>query len=670
MTTPSPLATEHTPQTHGLKEMLSAALAHHQNGRLKEASLLYENVNKIDPKNAVAIRLSGVIAYQLSQFELSLGLLSRAIALEPDYAEALISRGLVLMKLKRFKEAFADYTRVTILLPDHAEAFNSRGVCLKNLMYFDEALADYERALAIKADYVEVFNNRGNLLRELKRFDEALADYDKALDLKPDHVSALNNRGNLLRELKRFDEALADYDTVLDLKPDDVSALNNRANLLRELKRFDEALADYDKALSIPHDQPQTLNKRANLLKELKRFDEALADYDKALDQKPDHVSVLNNRANLLKELKRFDEALADYDKALDLEPDYVPVLNNRGRLMTELKRFDEALADYDKAISIDSNYGDAHFNKSIQLLLHGEYKSGWRLYEWRWKGTSFSSPIRKFTKPRWLGNEDLSGKTILLHWEQGLGDTIQFSRFARNVTELGCKTVLEVQKPLFELMKSIEGVDQVTVSGADLPPFDFHCPLMSLPLAFGTTLETIPATIPYIRSTDDKLAEWSDKLGPKLKPRVGIAWSGSASHKNDQNRSMPLEQILRAVPEGFEVLSLQNEVRTTDQNTLEHLDHLDHFKHFGADLYNFTDTAALCELMDVIVSVDTSVAHLAGALGKPVNLLLPHNPDFRWLLDRYDSPWYPTIKLFRQGPERSWKPLLEAVHADLCSFN
>ena len=432
-----------------------------------------------------------------------------------------------------------------------------------------------------------------------------------------------------------------------------------------ELKRFAEALVDFNKSVALKPHCANALINRGRTLTELRRFNEALADFNKAITLKPDHVQALINRGNLLKELQRFDEALVDFNKAIALKPDHVSVLNNRGRILTELRRFDEALADFNKAISINPDYRDAHLNKSLQLLLKGDFASGWELYEWRRKGT----PKRKSTEQLWSGKEDLRSKTILLSCEQGLGDTIQFSRFARNVADLGCKTFLEVQKPLFELMKSVDGVDEVIVSSADLAPFDFYCPLMSLPLAFGTSVDTVPSAIPYIRVTEDKLAEWSNKLGPKLKPRVGIVWSGNASHKNDRNRSIELEQILLAVPEGYEIVSLQKEVRRADQNILAHLEKLEFFKHFGEELQDFTDTAALCELMDIIVSVDTSVAHLGGALGKPVNLLLPYSPDFRWLLDRHDSPWYPTMKLFRQGADRLWKPTLQNASADLTNF-
>ena len=659
---PNPLLSL-TLQSQRVNELLSAAIAHHQNGQLAEAYLLYKTLHEIEPKNAVALRLSGLLAYQLARFELSLSLLSRSIALKPDYAEALNDRGLVQKELKRFDAALADYDKAISLFPNYANALNNRGVLLKELKRFDEAMANYDKAISIDPSYTAALNNRGNLFKELRRFQEAIDDYSSALALKPSYANALNNRGLVLYDLQRFSEAKDDFNSAISIKPNFAAAFANRGDVFKQLKHFNKAIADYSKAILIKPDYLAAFNKRGNSWKELGRFDEALADFNYALSMEPNYVDALNNRGNLLRDLNRSEDALADYDKAISLSPNNVLVLNNRGRTLTDLRRFDEALADYDRALSINPNYFEAQLNKSLQLLLQGEFALGWALYESRWKRTSLSSLLQRFDQPLWLGKEDLNGKTILLHWEQGLGDTIQFSRFAKNLVQLGAKTILEVQKPLFKLLKGIEGVDKLIASGDDLPPFDFHCPLMSLPLALETTLETIPSAIPYIRSGGDNLAIWSDRLGPKSKPRVGIVWSGSASHKNDRNRSIGLEQIIGAIPNGYEIVSLQKDVKKTDQNTLQILEGI---KHFGKALDDFTDTAALCELVDIIVSVDTSVAHLAGALGKPVHLLLPYSPDFRWLLNKNYSPWYPSMKLFRQGPNRAWKPVFKKVKADL----
>ena len=610
-------------------ELLKSAVACHQSGRFIDADLLYKKARKVEPNNHVALQLSGVLAAQTGENVLSLNLLSRAISLKPDYVDTLSNRGNVLQQLGRSAEA----------------------------------LQDYDKAISLKPDYIDALYNRGIALKELRRLEDAIADYDKAISLKPDHVGALNNRGNALQGLGRFDEALQDFDKAIALKPHHIEALNSRGLALHKLKRFDEALEDYNKAISLKPDFLEAFSNRGTVLQELRRFDEALTDYNKAISLKPDYAEAYNNRGAALKELARYTDALQDYDKAISLKPDYVDALSNRGNALQEIGRFEEASKDFDRAIALKPDHASAHWNKSLQLLRQGKFTSGWKLYEWRWKRKELTSPRREFSQPLWLGKEDLNGKTILLHWEQGFGDTIQFSRYAKEIAKFGCKTILEVQKPLFELMKSIEGVDELIASGTDLPQFDFYCPLMSLPLAMGTTLETIPSGKPYLKSADDKLSRWSERLGPKSKPRVGLVWCGNANHTNDHNRSIALEQMLGAAPEGYELISLQKEVRKTDLTTLEQSKQL---RHFGADLNDFTDTAALCELVDVIISVDTSVAHLAGAIGKPVNLLLPYNSDFRWLVDRSDSPWYPSMKLFRQGPDMIWKPVLEKIKADL----
>ena len=505
--------------------------------------------------------------------------------------------------------------------------------------------------------------NAAILHHQNSRFADAELLYKEVCKIEPNNHIAIQLSGVLAAQTGQIARSLNLLSRAISIKPDYVDALSNRGNVLQKLKRFDEAIQDYDRAISLKPDYVDALYNRGVALKELKRFDEAIADYSKAISLKPDHVAALNNRGVVLKKLKRFDEAMREFDKALSLRPDYVEALNSRGLTLLELRRFDEAMREFDKVISLNPNHAEAHWSKSLQLLRQGEFVQGWELYEWRWKRKSVSSPVRKFSKPLWLGKEDLCGKTILLHWEQGLGDVIQFSRYVKEVAKLGCKTVLEVQKPLFELMKGLEGVDELIANGSDLPPFDFYCPLLSLPLALGTTLETIPSPVSYIRISDNKRAKWLNRLGTTSKPRIGIVWNGNANHTNDHNRSIALEQMLDAVTGDYELISLQKEVRQADLSIIEQSEQL---RHFGAELDDFTDTAALCELVDVIVSVDTSVAHLAGALGRPVNLLLPYNSDFRWLLDRTDSPWYPSMKLFTQESDMLWKSVLERLAIQL----
>ena len=332
---------------------------------------------------------------------------------------------------------------------------------------------------------------------------------------------------------------------------------------------------------------------------------------------------------------------------------------------LKELKLLDEALASYDKAISIKPDYAEAYCNKSLVFLLDGQFAQGWQEYEWRWKNKNVNkiAEIRNFPQPLWLGTESLKDKTILLYAEQGLGDTIQFCRYARLVAELGAKVILEVQRPLVKLLKNLEGVSQIVAKGDTLPAFDYQCQLLSLPLAFKTELRNIPSVSEHITSDNEKNSKWQTELGEKAMPRVGLVWSGSTIHINDHNRSLTLSQLLPYLPSNVEYVCLQKELRDIDKELLaQHIE----IQYYGDALEDFTDTAALCDLMDVVISVDTSVAHLAGTLGKQTWVLLPYSPDWRWLLDRDDNPWYPSAKLYRQEKIDNWNSVLEKLKIDL----
>ena len=332
---------------------------------------------------------------------------------------------------------------------------------------------------------------------------------------------------------------------------------------------------------------------------------------------------------------------------------------------MEELKRLEEALSSYDKAISLQPDYAEAYWNSAICYLLAGNFTDGWPRYEWRWQSESMSKTagVRNFSQPLWLGAESIKDQTILLYAEQGLGDTIQFSRYVKLVVKLGAKVILEVQPSLVKLLSDLEGISQIIVKGDKLPHFDCQCPLLSLPLAFKTEIKTIPSASQNIYSDIEKVAKWQAILGEKTKPRVGIVWSGSATHKNNHQRSLTLSKLITYLPSDYEYVSLQKEISDVDKEVLtKHIE----IKHFGGDLKNFADTAALCELTDIVISIDTSVAHLAGTLGKTTWILLPYSPDWRWLLDRNDSPWYTSVKLYRQEKINDWDGVLVNIQSDL----
>ena len=646
--------------------LFSEGLALHQAGRLAEAEESYRQILATQPDHFDSLHLLGVIFHQRGNHAAAIHQIDFALRRDPNNVFALNNRGVALKELKRFEEALANYDRALTLRPDYADALSNRGLALHELKRFEEALASYDRALTLRPHYAEALSNRGLTLHELKRFEEALASYDRALALRPDYAEALFNRGNSLKELKRFEEALASYHRALTLRPDYADALFNRGLTLHELKRFEEALASYDCALTLRPDYADALSNRGLTLHELKRFEEALASYDRALTLRPDYADALYNRGNALYELKRFEAALASYDRALTVQPDYTQALYNSGVTLHELRWFEAELASYDRALTLRPDDAQAHFNEASCRMLIGDFHRGLEKNEWRWETEQLRNEKRNFARPLWLGSNEIKGKTILLHAEQGFGDTIQFCRYVPLVAERAARVILEVQTALHELMSGLPGAAQIVCRGEPLPDFDMHCPLLSLPLAFGTRLETIPSATPYLHASPDAVMSWNARLGPKSRPRIGLVWSGRPAHRNDRNRSLRLSSFLPLLDVDATFVSLQREVRADDATVLQ--DRSDLF-HFSDELRNFSDTAALMSNLDLIVSVDTSVAHLAGALGKSVWVLLPFIPDWRWLLDREDSPWYPTTRLFRQDDTREWDNVIARVRAALHDF-
>ena len=398
------------------------------------------------------------------------------------------------------------------------------------------------------------------------------------------------------------------------------------------------------------------LHARGLHLKALEKFQAALA-----LEQ--NNPVILNNLGVCFFALNLLRDAVNCYKTSIDLDPCYVQAHNNLGNALVKLFQHEEALASYDQALSLNPAFVEAYWNKALALLQLGRFTEGWVLHESRWAKPSFQPIVRNFPQPIWDGSFAIAGKTLLLHAEQGLGDTLQFVRYAELAKALGARVALEVQAPLVALFDGQLGVDALVKQGDPLPPFECHCPLMSLPLAFQTTLSSIPSAVPYLKPSPEKERFWAEKLGPTLQLRVGLVWSGDPRHQNDKQRSMALSELMAALPPGFEYVSLQSEIRESDSQAFNDNDRL---VHFGSELKDFSDTAALCAQMDVVVCVDTSVAHLSGALGKPTFLMLPYNPDWRWLLERTDSPWYPTMQLYRQAQLGNWHSVLQNLSSDL----
>lgn len=610
--------------------------------------------------------LNGAIAaYRAGQLPQAEDLCQQIISVDRNFFDALYILAVVQATLGKSADALANYDRALALQPRHAEALSNRGNTLKALKRFDEALDSFDRALAVQPDYAAALSNRGAVLFEMGRYDEALATYDRSLAIRPDQVVALYNRGGTLQKLGRLEEAVASYDRALAINPALVEAHANRGNTLNALNRYDEALASFDRALTLRPDLVEALTNRGNALNGLKRYDEALANYDRAIVCQPTHAGAHYNRGTTLHQMGRYDEALSSYDRAIALQPNYPESYSNRGATLWELKRHAEALASYDHAIAIQPEFPEAHWNAASLRLLTGDYARGWAEYEWRWKYKSLARANRNFAQPQWAG-EPIIGKTIFLHSEQGLGDAIQFCRYAPLVAARGARVILEVDGRLQELMSSLDGAAQVLSAGDALPEFDVHCPLLSLPRAFHTLVETIPSHTPYLRAPPERLTKWANRLGPKRGLRVGLVWSGNPAHHRDQVRSIELGALTPLLDASVTFFSLQKDIRPADAAVLA--------KHSGViqiadELADFSDTAAVMTELDLIISVDTSTVHLAGALARPVWILLPYLPDWRWLLDRDTSPWYPTAHLFRQDETRRWDSVIPRVRAALSAM-
>jgi len=551
--------------------------------------------------------------------------------------------------------------------PRHGAALHLLGLIKAQQRQFSEAHRLLSRAVEAEPNSLPGLSSLAGVLAALGREEEALAISDRILRLKPDDVDTHYNRGLLLARLGRSAEALDAYGRALRLKPDLAAALVNRGNLLVQLGRAAAAVADFDRAIALNPRHAEAHNSRGVALAELDRRADALASYDQALALKPDYAEAHNNRGLLLWTLNRHAEAIAEYDRAQALKPDYADPCNNRGLALHDLHRYEDALASYGQALALRPDFAEAHFNQSLTQLAVGDLAAGWVSYEWRWKTRKSTAPWRDFPQPVWLGRAPLAGKTILLHAEQGFGDTIHFARYVPLVAALGASVVVETQPALQGLMARLDGVSAVVERGAALPAFDCHCPLGSLPLAFATELATIPAKVPYLAADPARAAHWRARLVRGGRAAIGIAWCGNPTFRGDHNRSMAFSSfapILTAADAAF--VTLNPGGTATDASDLAaHAGIVD----LASEFHDFDDTAAVIAGLDLVVTTDTATAHLAGALGKPVWILLSDSPDWRWLLDRTDCPWYPSARLFRQATLGDWRPVIARVQQELANF-
>ena len=547
---------------------------------------------------------------------------------DPRLLKALpfLQEGVQLYQQGRADEAEVNFLQALKKAPDHPDALYFLGLIRMNRGKPEEALKLMTKATRSSPRFAEAHFVTGSILNILGRPQEAVAAYRRAIAISPEHVNALNHLGNTLRLVGQLDEAIAAYDKAIAAAPDFAAAHNNRGTALAERGDLDAALVNFDQALVL----------------------------------QSDFADAHNNRGGVLQRLNRPDDAIESYDRALLIKADFAEALNNRGSALQDLNQHHDALHWHRRALEIRPDSAEAHFNAASAHLALGELAQGWPEFEWRW-GKKDLAPLRRaIRQPLWFGDSSISGKTILLHAEQGFGDTIQFVRYVPLVAKLGAKVVLEVPRALRDLCATLEGVSTLITRGDKLPPFDVHTPLLSLPLAFRTETTTVPADVPYLSAPPDRAAKWRDRLSLPGR-KIGLAWSG---RMYPRNRSIPFAQLLPllSLPDAVFV-SLQQKMPQADAAQLAEQKNV---LHFGSEIQDFADTAAIIASLDLILSIDTSVAHVAGALGKPLRLMLLFSSDFRWLVDREDNPWYPTARLFRQRSIGDWSNVVSRIAADL----
>jgi tetratricopeptide (TPR) repeat protein len=559
----------------------------------------------------------------------------QALKDDPDHVDSLHLMGLLFLHARQYDHAIEWIARANRLNPK-AEYLVSLGIALTQQGQHGEALKAFDALVAITPDDPEAWLRHGNALETAARPADALASYQQALKLEARHAIAAYRCGVLLHGLNRVEEALPYLDLCVQLLPNDAMVLAQRGIVLHDLERYEEGLA-------------------ASL---------------RAYAQNPAIFEICNNIGAALLKLRRYEEALPWCDRALLLKPDSITALINKAAALNKMLRLEEAFAVYEKGKAIDPDNADIAFLVSELQLLTGDFESGFLGREARWK-TRVTKGYPNLSEPKWLGDGPIEGKTILVFADEGLGDTIQYARYIPMLAARGAKVILWVDDPLLSLLSGLSGVYRLLSKSDPLPAFDLHCPICSLPLAFRTRLETIPPDFYLPQSADARVQAWEKRLqdrlgphsiGPHSRPRVGLAWSGNPKHWNDANRSLPLEKLSVLLDLDADFVSLQKDPRPADRAWLARTGIID----LTADLTDLAETAALMSCLDLIITVDTGVAHLAGALGRPTWILLPCTPDWRWLLGRDDSPWYTSVRLFRQDQRRDYAPVVARVREEL----
>jgi tetratricopeptide (TPR) repeat protein len=610
-------------------DSLRAALAHQQAGRLKEAEEILRAVLAAEPAQPNALNYYGVLCMTTGRFDEAIDFLNRAVAAEPD---------------------------------DTSPIFN-----LANALYrkgdVDAALIRYREVAERRPGYAEVFVNMAAAYYDAGQIADSIAASRAAIKLRPVLVPAHMNLGRALLAAGDIEEAIETFRGVILRQPDSAEAHANLATALHRAQRLSDAQDEAQLALRLDPNLAAGYSTLGTIRRERGDYQAAVLAFKRAIELRPDDARAHVNLGNALLELDRFEEAEAAIRKAATLDPKLPEAQASLGYLLTNLKRFDEAIAACDRAIALRPDFAEAHWNQGFAYLLAGDLGPGWEKYEWRKRHPRYAAAYPSFAQPLWEGGP-LAGKTLMIHAEQGLGDSIQLIRYAAPLAGAGARVIVACDRALIGLFKRVEGVAEAVDKHMMLPPFDLWIDQMSLPRVLGTRVDNIPAAQGYLSVEPARLAAWRDILNGSSEPRIGLVWAGNPTHSNDARRSMPIDAVRPwlAIP-GLHFFSLQVGTKSREIERLAP----GLIQDLTPRLTDFMETAAAVSNLDLVIVVDTAVAHVTGALGKPVWVLLPNDPDWRWIVSHDgDSPWYASMRLFRQPQPRDWPSVAARVTEEL----
>lgn len=650
-----------------IQQAHNLAVQHHRAGRLPDAERQYHLVLATQPNRHDVLGALAQIAFMTGRPGDSADLLRRAIAAKPDAVEYYSNLGMVLAAQRRFDEAIDVFRGALGLRPDQPEVLNNLGGALKELDRPAEAEAHFRRAVAFRPNFAEALSNLGIALQQQDKFAEAIDAFRRSLSLRPDNARTWANLGNVLLKQEKFPDAADAYRRALAIEPANADAHFSLGCALHRQKLPREAAAAYRAAIAARPDFADAYYNLGRAVHDQGAAEEAQALYRRATELRPGYLEAANNLGIVLQELGRWDESAAVLRDALRAHPESAHTHNSLGNALVALGRMDQGIDAYRRAVSLQPDFPEATWNLGIALLTTGQLRDAWPAYEAR-RVVQTVSHVPPFPQPQWTG-EPLDGRTILLHAEQGFGDTLQFVRYAPMVRrQSGGRVILLCPRSLHRLIRGHLDIEHLVGGGDPVPTFDVQCPLPSLPGIFETSLETIPNTVPYLFPNPGDVKAWHDRLAREPgRLKVGLSWSGNPEHANDRNRSLPLAALAPlAFSPDVTFVSLQKGAGAAQAAApppgMRLLD-------WTSEINDFADTAALVANLDLVISVDTAVVHLCGATGRPVWVLLPTPADWRWMIHRADSPWYPTARLFRQPNRGDWPTCLERLRREFETF-